>query len=239
MFKVQRFIFNGQNDLSSISHLDINETLILWTVLFIIWDIIKVFSFALSMWYRGASVTLCARKIRNSWCSCPCLFETLQDHTKNMGPDTAYSQNTHAPPGKATPQYKPRERSSANTDWSDQSHSFQTSVNKCRKVSERGVGVGEINWFLLNLFPDWHNFSSTQDTPFNIYWISIHAVSTMWMYIIMLFPSRACVSCDWIVAMTDFSQVTVACSHICCFFLFFSSSSLFPVTDLLLGGLKT
>ena len=158
MFKVQRFIFNGKSKYT-------------W-ILMIHWYfeysslcdqyIIQVFSFALSLWYHGASVTLCARKIRNSWCSCPCCSRHFKiTWLKNMGPDNNHVYPLIMSSRTLTSKY-------ACTTWqsntatqitgkivrkhqTDQSHSFQTSVNKCRKVSERGVGVGEINWFWLNL----------------------------------------------------------------------------------------
>ena len=140
MFKVQRFIFNGKSKYTWI-------LMIHWYFEYSSLYDIYVFSFALSMWYRGASVTLCVRKIRNSWCSCPCCSRHFKITWRTWDPTIIMStrwschrarlhQNTHAPPGKATPQHKSRERSSANTELTKLIVVFKhqwTNAARCQK----------------------------------------------------------------------------------------------------------
>ncbi len=78
------------------------------------------------------------------------VFETLEDHTKDMEPDNNHvyplikavyqarlHQNTHAPPDKPT---------QCTNHWkgcsqrNDQAHSFQTSLNNCTVSEGRGGG---------------------------------------------------------------------------------------------------
>ena len=83
-----------------------------------------IYKFLVLPW---ASVTLCARKIRNSWCSCPCCSRHFKITWRTWDPTIIMStrwsccraclhQNMHAPPGKATLQHKSQERSSTNTE---------------------------------------------------------------------------------------------------------------------------
>ena len=167
------------------------------------------------MWYSGASVTVCARKIRNSWCSCPCCSRQFKITWRTWDPTIIMStrwsyrrarlhQNMHAPPGKATPQHKSQERLSTNTDSEMTKlilfkHQW-TNATQCHR---------EINWFWLDLFPDWYNFQPKIHLSIYIYYSCSFYCVNVYNYVV-----------SFLLCQLLFSQVAVTCRHFCCLFFF-------------------